>query len=1223
MGILFKLVSRDFLRRRSMLGFAFLSIVAVCCLVVWFVAGIDMASFSPDTLKQCYGKFDVSLCPETGDDFSPETASKLASALTDLEKEGVISWRAQGRMASADLRHEGDEASLAPTGMGDRRMPYVFAIQAATSPFEMDDGRWFSAPLECVIGGEDAESLLTASAGKKTGKAVKIGDRIRVRRADGSFITLKVVGKLDRASVPERNPAGRGGAGGPGGGGTFAFGFGIGIGGGPMGGGKRQPPPQAQRIQKEPSAAPTADVRRRGGPPVRLEFRLVRADSGDALARIQTAFAAYDQSHEALTLTDYFQRVYQKEHADLADCDLLEEHDNGNTFWYLVSKKAELDARAVKSASAAADPDFEEWRILLSLREKDAERFAEFTAQNTGRQLAVVLNGKLTGAPYIREKIADGQVQITGDFTQDEAEKLAAVLAHGPGMRGQGGRPPRGASPDDQEKRPPAQKSPPGAMFGRRGIGATSPAIYVSLADAEQIFGPGAKINFMFVQLADAVKAKDGLDREEVFYRMLNAKLGVKNIKKMGVRTGDRRPPKAASGEQKQMSAQSVIGQAWATIGIVLVASVFIIFTTLSMGVSEKIRHLAMLRTVGFTRSKVAAYILLEGLALGLLGWIAGLASGWALLTFTLYFQTGVMPTVILTWPCVAFAFGCAVAGALIASIVPAWRATRISPAESMVRKNHNLTPKQLFWAGVVGLILLALIPILVFGLPVGRETKLLIFKTAGVTLMGLGFLLFFPWTIIVTEKLLGPAVARLFGFHPRFLANIFSGNQWRTLGVTIAMSIGLALFTAIHIWAGSMLTMFTVPDTIPDTLVRFQEGVLSPELAEKLAKMPWVREGRFMRLSVAQPKLNPAMAQKLRSSGSMAGNAVLFGVDAEQAYRADDPMLRMKFVEGDREQVFRAFQQKNARVCVIPETLSVNGKLHVGDRLKLAKSEKRAVGNMPGEAPSPVHAEKTEYVEYTVVGVVDFPWVWLSKCAGVRVSEGRTSAVLFVPYEAPLADFGAPEHEFFWFDAVAGTSYQTLSDEVKKLAADSRAARPDANLEKVKSFSGGTLWDSGINRNFVQVSTVESLNNSLNSRAFGVIDAMAKMPLIILILSTVAVVNTMVVSVRARRWEMGVLRACGVTRFGLVRMILAEALLIGLCACVMSFSLGLFYAWIATRLTELAPMFGIIAPHLAIDWARLSFGYILAMGVCLLAGIGPAFSAGMEETSRLLHRKD
>ena len=754
-------------------------------------------------------------------------------------------------------------------------------------------------------------------------------------------------------------------------------------------------------------------------------------------------------------------------------------------------------------------------------------------------------------------------------------------------------------------------RRPRGGRFGRQPVDPTAPSVYVSLSDAGAISGDEETVNLAFIQLKEGFK-------EEAFYKRLEAECGAP-LADFRIRHKDTLPVKAENEELGGVNAdKAIIGQAWSTIGIVIIASVFIIFTTLSMGVSAKTRHLAMLRTVGFTKGQIAAYILLEGLCLGLLGWLGGLVSGWTLLTVLIYLRTHVVPIITLTWPCILFALCCSLAGALLASIVPAFRATRVSPTESMVRKGWHLSGKQLLAGGIIGLFLLALIPVLIFWLPLDVKTRIRLFTTLGTFCLGAGFLLFFPWTIVFTEKALGPLLARLFGFHPHFLTNILTRNQWRTFGSTIALSLGLGLFTAIHIWSSSMLNMFTVPTTVPDVLVRFQEGAISDATTAAARAMPGILPDSFMRVSVAQPNMDASLRQKMAEARAMGSNLVMMGVDAETAWRDQSPRIRLKFIEGSRQKAFEAFSKPDARVCVIPETLSVHGKLHVGDTIRLAKSATRPREMRGPMAQQPPQDESTiDYAEYTVVGVVDFAWVWMSKCAGVRVSSGRTAGLVFTPYQPLIEDFGALDQEFFWFDTTKGTRYSDIVDYMRNAALEAANANPDAR--RANSYAGGTLWDSGINRNFVMVSSNESLNNSLMFRATGVIRTMTQMPLIILLLSTIAVINTMVVSVRSRRLEMGILRACGITRWGLVRMILAEALLIGLCACVLSFCFGLFYAWVATSMVTLAPMFGVIAPPLTIPWGPLARGFALAIGVCALAGIWPAIAAGLTETSKLL----
>jgi preprotein translocase subunit SecD len=57
--------------------------------------------------------------------------------------------------------------------------------------------------------------------------------------------------------------------------------------------------------------------------------------------------------------------------------------------------------------------------------------FARATGENVGRQLAIILDNTVTSAPSIRERIAGGEANITGTFTQQEALDLSLVLKSG------------------------------------------------------------------------------------------------------------------------------------------------------------------------------------------------------------------------------------------------------------------------------------------------------------------------------------------------------------------------------------------------------------------------------------------------------------------------------------------------------------------------------------------------------------------------------------------------------------------------------------------------------------------------------------------------------------------------------------------------------------------------------------------------------------------------
>jgi len=66
--------------------------------------------------------------------------------------------------------------------------------------------------------------------------------------------------------------------------------------------------------------------------------------------------------------------------------------------------------------------------VDLTLTEAGKEKFAEFTGANIGKRAAMLVNGKLVTAPIIRAPILEGRALINGDFTEQEAKRIADGL---------------------------------------------------------------------------------------------------------------------------------------------------------------------------------------------------------------------------------------------------------------------------------------------------------------------------------------------------------------------------------------------------------------------------------------------------------------------------------------------------------------------------------------------------------------------------------------------------------------------------------------------------------------------------------------------------------------------------------------------------------------------------------------------------------------------------
>ena len=71
------------------------------------------------------------------------------------------------------------------------------------------------------------------------------------------------------------------------------------------------------------------------------------------------------------------------------------------------------------------------FEVTLSMTSEATQRFAEYTRNNIGRVLAIVLDGRVLSSPRIESAIPDGQARISGDFTLEQARALSIQLKYG------------------------------------------------------------------------------------------------------------------------------------------------------------------------------------------------------------------------------------------------------------------------------------------------------------------------------------------------------------------------------------------------------------------------------------------------------------------------------------------------------------------------------------------------------------------------------------------------------------------------------------------------------------------------------------------------------------------------------------------------------------------------------------------------------------------------
>ncbi|MAM85345.1 MAG: protein translocase subunit SecD [Acidobacteria bacterium] len=97
--------------------------------------------------------------------------------------------------------------------------------------------------------------------------------------------------------------------------------------------------------------------------------------------------------------------------------------------FYLVRRVAAITGRDLRTARQTLD-EYNQPAVSFLLNGEGARKFGDITGQNVGRQLAIILDGRVYSAPRIESRITD-EGRITGSFDQQEAGDLGLVLRSG------------------------------------------------------------------------------------------------------------------------------------------------------------------------------------------------------------------------------------------------------------------------------------------------------------------------------------------------------------------------------------------------------------------------------------------------------------------------------------------------------------------------------------------------------------------------------------------------------------------------------------------------------------------------------------------------------------------------------------------------------------------------------------------------------------------------
>ena len=91
----------------------------------------------------------------------------------------------------------------------------------------------------------------------------------------------------------------------------------------------------------------------------------------------------------------------------------------------------DLTGRFLEKSQLVFDQNTGEPTVLLNFNKEGDALFAQITRENVGRVLAIFLDGQPISTPVIRQEIKDGNAQISGGFTPEQARNLVRNLNYG------------------------------------------------------------------------------------------------------------------------------------------------------------------------------------------------------------------------------------------------------------------------------------------------------------------------------------------------------------------------------------------------------------------------------------------------------------------------------------------------------------------------------------------------------------------------------------------------------------------------------------------------------------------------------------------------------------------------------------------------------------------------------------------------------------------------
>jgi len=596
--------------------------------------------------------------------------------------------------------------------------------------------------------------------------------------------------------------------------------------------------------------------------------------------------------------------------------------------------------------------------------------------------------------------------------------------------------------------------------------------------------------------------------------------------------------------------------------GIALFVGMFVIANSLSITIAQRTREFATLRTIGASRRQVLNSIIVESLVLGVLASLVGLFLGLGLakLLFWLFDVAGfTLPNtgLLFATSTIVIAMLVGVLVTLLASLRPAFRATRVPPIAA-VREGATLPPSRLARFRIPGAALLVVLGFaaILGGLFTASGTaSVLILIGVGAILVFFGVALFASTLVSGLTRIVGPlatpfliVIAAVFWPFWQLPFWLLRYGAWgpgpggkRVLAfVGGALINPLLLLITLAMWARRALTSWT-----PEWPAEFP-GVVPGRVASQLGRDNTRRNPQrtastaaALMIGLALVTLVAVLGHGIRSTFTDSVDALFvsdYAITAQNnfspiptsAAAAAESAPGVKEVASVRTAEALVYGSPEFITAVTPNAasaLALDWKEGSQSVLADLGSDGAFVDdgfaddhNLSVGSPISIMTPAGTELDLTVKGIFDPP------------TGGSPFGPVTFSSETFDANYADPQNLYSFVTMQGG-----VTDANTEALEDSLAGFPNAKAQTREEFKDN------------QIGPLEAILNVLY-----LLLALS------VIVSLIGIINTLVLTVFERTRELGMLRAIGMTRLQVRRMIRYESVITALIGAVLGIALGI-----------------------------------------------------------------